>query len=353
MRFVPDNQEYRDARAAFWRAALDRAGVEPDMTDDVAAVLSELFPRFQSIWQGKKPGDGKIDGQRIAHDAYFDRYVLFGVPPEDIRDSAVRHADGRDWGEAAEQMALVMAVSPALIIEKLDRELVAYRPIPIAVYRWLAHLYDVIPPDGGILSPLHQFEVMVARHLRSTPKDALDEALDALSTADSPLLFLDALRRSMSTAASPDPTVKPVTLDADQRTRISERVRAYLARDGIAPRDLALRNASVMWTWLAIDEDGFKAWVSSARPPLDDTELASMLIGTSHPLGVPNPPSSLQNLDIDLLGRFIDLEAFRQKYAAEIASATSPGDTFFGWPDSPDERRRFVFWNLRTAGHDD
>lgn len=354
LRYEPDTQDYRDVRVAFWRAALDKAGVEVDATADVAAVVGELFPRFRSIWQGKKVDGSKPQGLGIADDAYFDRYILFGVPPEDIRDSTVRRAiadvvggESEEWGDAANHVQAVMALSPALVTEKLDRELASRRPIPVALYRWLAHLYDVIPPDDGLLSPVRRFEVMVALQLRATASSDLDAALDALATADSPILFLDSLRRAMSPSAGPDPTLKPVTLDEAQRARLSRRMRDHLASKGVIPRDIASRVPSVMWTWLAIDEPNFRDWMSSAQPPLDELELACMLIGTSHPVGVPNPVSSLNNLDQALLARFIDLGAFRLKYAAEIAAATAPEDTFFGWPDSPDERRRFVFWNLR------
>jgi len=354
VRFEPDSEEYRNTRADFWRTVLERAGLDSDAADAVVSVLSELFPKFRATWQRKKYGGGRADALRIANDAYFDRYVLFGVPPDDIRDSIIRRAardiaesEGGVDSDAVRHVAEVLSVSPGLVIEKLGRELYPLRPVSVSAHRWFAQMYGAIPQDRGILSPTRQFEVMIALQLRATARHNLDAALDALASADSPLLFLEALRRAMSSAAGLDQTSQPLTLEGDQRSRVSQRVQEHFGQAGVSPRTVHANLASAMWIWISIDEQGFKQWLLSAQPALNALEIACLLIGTSHALGIPNPPSRLNSLDLDLLGRFIDLQRLRTDFADEIASATAPDDTFFGWEDTPEERRRFVFWTLQ------
>lgn len=114
------------ARKDHWYGLIRSVGVLEEHIDGVAEVLAALFPHVRRVLGSTmrlSDRNGSVRG--IGNPYYFDRYLAFGVPEEDMPDSLVRAAvDGLQGAhghdEAVSRLAMELTSSTDRTLRKLE-----------------------------------------------------------------------------------------------------------------------------------------------------------------------------------------------------------------------------------------
>lgn len=83
------------ARRELWEQRLHEAHVRPEHLDGVVRALSALFPEIAAAFTSSQHFTRRAarrTPKAISDLDYFDRYVSFGVPPDDVADAEVKQA---------------------------------------------------------------------------------------------------------------------------------------------------------------------------------------------------------------------------------------------------------------------
>jgi hypothetical protein len=180
----------RDERLSEWTDFVADCDVTP--TDNILALLSELFPAVAAAVHGRAMADTDLTVARhIGSPEYFDRYFALGIPPDDVPDAKVASAiqaiaNGGISSADAEWLHTMVIQHRGLVLGKMY---VAWARDDIdAVVRlakFLCAVYPELGHDGGEILPPHQ---QVARWLGELVTQATSE--------DVPLLLDEVLSSS-------------------------------------------------------------------------------------------------------------------------------------------------------------
>ncbi len=104
-----------------WEPLLRHAGETPEDRRDFEFTLGAVFPAFQ---QGARPERGAL---RAADSLYFERHIIFEVPPEEVRDKDVSNALQQSRANPPDYAPLASLLSPgnplhAVALQKLRRQ---------------------------------------------------------------------------------------------------------------------------------------------------------------------------------------------------------------------------------------
>ncbi|MBL1109355.1 hypothetical protein JK361_33025 [Streptomyces sp. 5-8] len=147
---------HRDSRpgehAERWKERLRQAGVAQDNLDGVLGLLGLLFPAVrQALGNG---GDPRAAARRrgIGSQDYFDRYVVFTVPADDLPEAVFEQAlaqlaAGTD-GDEATQLLLRLRDDTHRIVRRIDQLRADNIPVPsAALLRAMADNYGQLTAD--------------------------------------------------------------------------------------------------------------------------------------------------------------------------------------------------------------
>lgn len=162
-------------RQNFWRKRLSAANVSEDAIEPVVTVLGELFPEiraaFASADKWEEPRN-RTTLKAVSERDYFERYMVFGVPSDDLRDSVVAQAM-RDLaagaeGAAVDEIRRCLVSKTELVLSKIRSLRFEGQELP----NWgLAQLLLEVSPDatqeGSLFSasPIRIIERELARCL--------------------------------------------------------------------------------------------------------------------------------------------------------------------------------------------
>lgn len=335
-----------------WRARLQEAGVAEQHLDGVIGLMGMLFaPVRQALGHGinfqaiaRRRGIGSID--------YFDRYMVFGVPDDDLPehtfDTALQQLADNTPGTEADELLLRLRDDTQRITRRIGYKRDAGAPLPAAA------LLKAAAPHYG--------------HLTAAPQGALglftaDRAMDFLAkdlltdlaepdrpailktmaeTPDGAVLAARTLQRvtSRNDSDTPDRPQAAATLDwvGDARSLISHEIARHLTPAASRPVDeLTELEITLIWAWRHTDSEICRSWINQRFDqgwnPLD--LLATLLPPDRAPLPVIDD-ATLQSLDA-----LIGLEALYSRLGPLLDAPAADPDS------SQDEYRALILQALR------
>lgn len=349
-----DRKRDIEADHEFWRRFFAEARVDDSRMDGVADVLGLLFPRFGHEWSDSPHGFSapKVTAGRISNADYFDRFFAVGIPAEDLSDLLVEAASSQilERRTGAERATLEDAwpERAILIMTKLERCWQHDDPRIVAGLSWLAAQFPQLPKRYDIADPRMRAQWFGRDiYLNLTEQDALS-FLDAVSSEPEVLQFCSFLVESAIRKRQDQDELSEHSPLATE-TRLAESIEGVFIGEGTTnPLDYPDEVWSLFWTWARIDATAARSWATGHLdaghwPTLD---LVARMVGTSIPLGVPNPIPRISDLDLELVQRVVGLERVRSDLAAQLETFEEPLQREAA--ATPENRRRYVLSVLRS-----
>ncbi|MFJ4343290.1 P-loop NTPase fold protein [Streptomyces sp. NPDC088915] len=319
-----------------WRTRLQDAGVAEQHLDSVIGLMGMLFaPLRQALGYGAntqaialRRGIGSID--------YFDRYMVFGIPdddlPEDTFDTALQQlADGTP-GTEADELLLRLRDDTQRITRRIQYKRTAGTPLPaVALLEAAAqqHGHLTAAPQGpfGLLTADFAMSILVKDLLADLAEPERPAVLKAMAkTADGAVLAARTLQRitSGNGADNPDHTQAATTPDwiGDASSLISREIAQHLTVCACRPTDeLTDLQITLIWAWRHTDSEVCRTWINQRFDQgWDPLALLSVLL--------PPDRAPFPLIDHDTLQRLdalIGLEALYSRLGPLLdASAANP-----------------------------
>ncbi|WP_329392634.1 KAP family NTPase [Streptomyces lydicus] len=275
---LPSRRDERpEQRIDRWRTRLRDAGVAEQHLDGVIGLMGVLFtPVRQALGHGinlqaiaQRRGIGSID--------YFDRYMVFGIPdddlPERIFDTALQQlADGTP-GTEADELLLRLRDDTQRITRRIGYKRAAGTPLPAAALLKAAaphygHL--TAAPQGalGLITADRAMDVLARDLLTDLAEPDRPSILKTMAeTPDGAVLAARALQRvtSRNDSDSPDRTQASATLDwiGEACSLISQEIARHLAPSASRPVDeLTESEITLLWAWRHTASEATRAWIN-------------------------------------------------------------------------------------------
>lgn len=329
-----------EKRQAFWQGRLDESEVHREHRDGVVHVLSRLFPHVEAAFSStstfNSPGEPRT-AKSIADKDYFDRYFTFGVPAEDLPDSAV-----------AEALACLTATRQSDALTRFTEELRQNAPRTVRKVEAYRDRGSEVPEVAlfELLAKVQATVVETSRELFANPRRTLEReaatCLMHMSTtaaaqtvqrvASDPDLagfvvsVIHRLHRDQrsqgSTLVPPDYDLAPLTHQA--ATILQQHFAARTAQTPFA--DGAM---SGYWKWQELAPSSARDWlleqVDSGRWSLLDAVSSLTSIATA--TGARGERTGIGGLDLATVEAVFTLGRVLQELAADInAAAPFRGD---------------------------
>ncbi len=291
-----------------WRERLENAGVVPDHIEGVLGLLAMLFPPLGQALGGGGDASGTARRRGIGSNDYFDRYVAFGVPDDDLAESALtaglaQLAAGTPGLEAAE-LLLRLDNDTQRIGRRIRQRLEASMPVPST-----ALLLELAARFGSLTAQAEGFfgadvsaRFFAQDLFRNLPSDARADVLHRMGATSQGTMLAS---RVLYDATEPSSTAPAFAQECDTwvqeaRTSLVARLREHLAGPGSRPADrLTDPDVDLIWNWRHIDHATARTWI---RQRLDDGpwQLLPLLTKIVRPPRTPWGPvdaDTLANLD--------------------------------------------------------
>lgn len=348
---LPSRRDERpEQRTGRWRTRLQDAGVAEQHLDSVIGLMGMLFaPLRQALGYGAdtqaialRRGIGSID--------YFDRYMVFGVPdddlPEDTFNTALQQlADGTP-GPEADELLLRLRDDTQRISRRIQYKRTAGIPLPaVALLEAAAqqHGHLTAAPQGafGLLTADFAISILAADLLTDLAEPERPAVLKTMAkTADGAVLAARTLQRITRRDGSDSPdhiqaAARPDWI-GEARSLISHEIARHLAPAARRPVDqLTEPERTLLWAWRHSAPENARAWINQRLDdrwtPLD--LLAVLLPHERAPFPVIDH-DTLQSLDA-----LIGLEALYSRLGPFLDAPD---------PDNPqDEHRERILQALR------
>ncbi|MFE6274426.1 P-loop NTPase fold protein [Streptomyces goshikiensis] len=257
-------------RAERWKERLSQAGVTPDNLDGLLALLGLMFPTIQqAVGNG---GAAAAHRRGIGSSDYFDRYVVFTVPADDLPEAAFEQAlaqlQAGTHGDQAAELLVRLRQDTHRIIRRIDQARTDGAPVPAAaLLQALADNYGHLtaqPEAMGLLSADRRVRFLAPALLLDLPPDQRPAVVAAMAGAPVGAVLAT---RTLHRATNPDDT-------ASERVQISEEW-AVQARDALTGRlaehltpaahrpatDLTEQDSELIWMWRHTDPASIRTWL--------------------------------------------------------------------------------------------
>ncbi|MGW2768756.1 hypothetical protein [Streptomyces sp. NPDC001275] len=304
--------ERPEQRIDRWRTRLQNAGVAEQHLDDVIGLMGMLFaPLRQALGHGAdtqaialRRGIGSID--------YFDRYMVFGIPDDDLPehtfDTALQQlADGTPGAEA-DELLLRLRDDTQRITRRIQYKRAASTPLPAAALLKAAvqhygHL-TAAPQALGLFTADRAMEFLAKDLLTDLAEPERPEILKIMAeTPDGAVLAARTLQRvaTRADADGADHTQAAATPDwiSEARSLISHEIAGHLNPAVSRPvRDLTELEITLIWARRHTEPEASRTWLNQRLDeewaPLD--LLAALLPPDRAPFPVIDH-DTLQSLD--------------------------------------------------------
>jgi hypothetical protein len=303
--------------------------VRPVNHPGVIIVLAELFPAVKRIRDRTSNRNlPRTVDRRISDIDFFDRYFLFGVPADDISDSAVAEALGDLATETATAhtrlLTQQMMSDPGRTVRKIERVRNGGGQITEAIARWIGQVY----PDLGTKSQLFSARDIAERYFASLLVEIPLAHAEAL--VDELAQDAEGARLSMEAISVLGAQQVGDATELDKFRRRSAELKPLL--ETICRRRLdATHGADVFAVprgdWIALD-------------------VVARLVTSSIPIGVPEASGRISGFETELVGALIDLDWVTEQ-VVELMDSARPVAEFNRVEDTPENRRNYVLGILR------
>jgi hypothetical protein len=275
---LPSHRSERsEQRIDRWRSRLKDAGVAEQHLDGVIGMMGMLFsPIRQALGYGinfhaiaLRHGFGSID--------YFDRYMVFGVPdddlPEHIFDAALQQLADGNPGTEADELLLRLRDDTQRITRRIGYKRSAGSPLPAAaLLKAAAPHYGHLnaPPQGalGLFTADRALDVLARDLLGDLAESDRPAVLQAMAqTTDGAVLAARTLQRVTSrndsdSADQPQPTATPDWTD-QARSLISDKIEQHLIQPAARPAgELTEPDITLLWAWRHTEPQAARAWIN-------------------------------------------------------------------------------------------
>jgi type II secretory pathway predicted ATPase ExeA len=246
-----------------WRRLVASAGVSEEHVDGMLDVLAELFLPVQAA----RTGDGgyrqaaveAVAARKgVGHRDYFDRYVGFMVPGDDLPDAAVRRlltelAEGRAGREELERLSLRLRLDTARTVRKIALRRPRDKAVTDALVTFLASNFAQLRDEQADGEQRRVVQWLVADLLAEDPDEATARLVRIAESPGGLLLAARMLGRS----SVPRTEEAVTTISA----RIADTCDAH-ANDSFlaAPYDVR----ELLWVWRSVDADRARDWLRAA-----------------------------------------------------------------------------------------
>ena len=350
------------SRRARWDERLQAAQVHQADLPGVIKVLSALFPEIEAAFTDAQyfaQARQRSTPKAISHLDYFDRYVSFGVPQEDVSDAdvtaAVEDLATRTDSPAIELLGREIATEPARAMRKLEALRDAKVPLPEqGLFDLIAHASPSIDRRRNDLfdNPWRSAMRGGAACLVGMGSERAVDAVTRLGSVDEleeyvvdVVGFLKPRDADTATMGERLPAAfdfSPVGSAASAVIRTS--LEAHSAKSPLDDGAMAS-----FWTWRHLDPEAAKAWivnqVHGGRWTMAETMGA--FTTTMVPIGVPNPAPSIGDFEIGTVDEIFGLDdvfaELKSKLDAAISSSVSNSRT----PATPENRVQHALLRLR------
>lgn len=350
------------ARQERWRQRLDDAQVNEPDTAGVVKVLSALFPEFEAAFSDRQhfvqAGTREVP-KAISNPDYFDRYVSFGVPTEDLSDVVVVEAidnllSGLQ-GRATKVLSTEISIGTARAVRKLDRLRQSGRPMPErALFELISRGATSIDRHRTSLfdDPWRAAIFGAASCLGAMDSDTAAETVSQLGAEPEMAEFvIHAVWYLQRSANDPDQSLAPREYPLSAVVQAaSETLRSSHAGRAVANplNDGELTN---FWAWRALDPEEANTWfrsqVDTGRWELVDALGA--LTSTAISIGPGTPQKSISEFDLQAAGEIFDLNTVYSSLMPAIDAATRPNGDRFHVPATPENRIQYALFALKQA----
>ncbi|MFD7002999.1 P-loop NTPase fold protein [Streptomyces mirabilis] len=260
-----------------WRTRLQNKGVAEQHLDDVIGLLGMLFaPLRQALGYGATPqaialrrGIGSID--------YFDRYMVFGIPDDDLPehtfDTALQQlADGALGAEAGE-LLLRLRDDTQRITRRIQYKRAAGTPLPVAaLLKAAAQQYGRLTsaPQGvfGLFTADRAMDFLTRDLLTDLAEPERPAILKTMAeTPDGAVLSARTLQRVAARADSDgaDHAQAAPTPDwiSEARSLISHEIAQHLTPAASRPvHGLTELEITLIWAWRHTGPEDARTWIN-------------------------------------------------------------------------------------------
>ncbi|MCC2313553.1 KAP family P-loop NTPase fold protein [Cellulomonas xiejunii] len=348
------------SRRARWDERLQAAQVHQTDLPGVIKVLSALFPEIEAAFTNAQyfaQARQRSTPRAISHLDYFDRYVSFGVPQEDVSDAdvtaAIEDLAARKDSPAVARLGGEIAIEPARAMRKLEALRDARVPLPEeALFDLIAHASPSIDRRRNDLfdNPWRSAVRGGAACLLGMGSERAVDAVTRLGgIADLEEYVVDAvgflIPRDTDTVDERLPAEFDFSLVGSAASAI---IRTSLETHGAnSPLDDGAMGS--FWTWRYLEPDAARAWlvgqVDSGRWAMAETMGA--FTTTLVPIGVPNPESSIGDFEIRTVDEIFGLDHVFAVLDSELEAAIRPDGGSFRTPATPGNRVQHALLRLK------
>ncbi len=274
-------------RAERWHSRLREAGVAEQHAKGVLNLLAQLFPTVQKdLGNGN---DTKAVAQRrgIGSPDYFDRYMVFGVPDDDLPEAAFDEALAQlatdTPGEEAAELLLRLRDDTHRIARRIEQRRSAGVSLPAAaLLRAIADSCGELtaePEMMGLVSGDMSLQFLARDLLTDLSPDQRAPVLAAMaSTPDGAVLATRTLHRATNPGDNDSEEVQTTEdWSLQARDTVAERIAQHLApTTGRPAEELTESETDLIWMWRHTHPDNLRPWL---RQRLDNGWEALPLLG--------------------------------------------------------------------------
>ncbi|WP_141386978.1 KAP family P-loop NTPase fold protein [Cellulosimicrobium cellulans] len=348
------------SRRARWDERLRAAHVQQADLPGVIKVLSALFPQFEAAFRDVQylaQARQRSTPKAISHVDYFDRYVSFGVPEEDVSDvdveTAIEDLTTSAESPAVARLSVEIANQTARAMRKLEALREAQVPLPETA------LFDLIAQTSPKID-------RIRNDLFDNPWRSAIRGGAACLAAMGTERAVDVVTRLGNIEELEEYVVKVVGFLKPRDTNMDdERLPAGYDFSAVEAAASALIIASLerhaatspledgamtnFWTWQHLDPDAANTWlvnqVDIGRWTMADTMGAFTTI--QFPIGVPNPEPSIGDFELHAVDQIFGLDRVLAELDSDLdAVIPLKGDTF-RTSATPENRVRHALLRLK------
>ncbi|MFM9709164.1 hypothetical protein [Streptomyces galilaeus] len=350
---LPSRRDERpDQHIDHWRTRLQDAGVAEQHLDGVIGLLGMLFaPIRQALGYGAntqaialRRGIGSID--------YFDRYMVFGIPEDDLPEhtfeTALQQLTDGTPGTEADELLLRLRDDTQRITRRIGYKRAAGTPLPVAALleaaaRQYGHL--TAAPQGvfGLFTAGHAMGFLAKDLLTDLAEPERPAILKTMAqTPDGAVLTSRTLQRvtTRDDSDGPDHTQAAAAPDwiSEARSLISHEIAGHLAQSARRPVDeLTELEITLIWAWHHTEPEAARTWINQR---LDQEWTPLDLLAVLLPPGQA-PFSVIDNDTLQSLDAFIGLEALYSRLRPLLDAPAADPDS------SQDDHRARILQALR------
>ncbi|MFC8453691.1 P-loop NTPase fold protein [Kitasatospora sp. NPDC057223] len=292
-----------DELAEVWRARLRKAGVAEGNLDGILSLLASLFPGL-AHQLGGSTSEPPEERRGIGSSDYFDRYVVFGVPdddlPEAVLTTALAQLGSGAPGVEADELWLRFQNDTQRIARRIRLRLRAGGSLPVRqLLIGMAELFASLPVQSQeLLSPRFSVVIIAQDLFRTLEADERVEVLDQMAASAS---GAELAALVLGDAIEPSSTGPAFAQESDEwvvaaHTAVLTRLEQHLTAAGGRPAgELSDLDTSLIWRWRRLDGSTARRWV---RQRLDDGTWDLLPFLTEL---LPAPRAPWSTIDADVL----------------------------------------------------